>query len=107
MTAVQEIKITTSKGNFVVEVDKGCKFSISPIDYPNDWMLENNKIFDSVDDCFENVISGIKTYCDKNKISIYDIDNPCNCELISADKQKEICKKIGMPILVKINGNIR
>lgn len=109
MTPVQEIKVSTSKGTFVIEIEKskGFKFAVSPIDYPNDWIFENEKVFDSVDDCFKDVISGIKEYCGKNNIDIYDVDNPCNCELISADTQKSISKKLNMSIPVKVNGNLR
>lgn len=109
MTPVQEIEVSTSKGKFVIEIEnsKGFKFAVSPIDYPNDWMFENDKVFNSVDECFKDVISGIKKYCDKNSIDIYDIDNPCNCELISADNQKSISQELNMFIPIKINGNLR
>ena len=109
MSVVQEIKVIVSKGTFVIEIEKNqdYKFSVSPIDYPNNWILENNKSFNTAEDCFEDVILGIQEYCKNNTIDIYDIDNPCNCELISADKEKEITKKLKLSVPVKINGNLR
>ena len=109
MIPVQVIKVVTSKGNFIIEIEKnkGYRFSISPIDYPDDWVLENNKVFNSAEECFKNVITGIQSYCKSNKVDIYSIDNPNNCELISADNEKDITKNIGMSIPVKVNGNLR
>ncbi len=108
MTVTQVIKLTTNKGAFIIELEKnnGYKFAISPLNYPDTWMLENKKVFNSIDSCFKNVILGIQSYCNINDINIFNIDNLCNCELLSLNKEKEILNNIKMILPIKINGNI-
>lgn len=62
-----------------------------------------NDMFDVAVEAVDALINNINTYAGENDLVFLKVNNPCNCEFVSVDEQKELLNKNNINAQVTVN----
>lgn len=113
MTPLQEVVVRTDKAAWltlhIIKASESSPFTAEVLAFEPAYNPQYSSLlsiagsFNTAETAFAAAFKWVVQFCQARKHSITHINNPCNCEFLSAQRQQQVVQQQGVEIEVTVN----